>query len=281
MTLGDLLQILRRDILHDRSDRIEGDDDHLWSDTTLVLYINEAQRRFARRSLCLRDGTSTFTTFPTVAYQKEYALHPSIFAVLSARFMGNGSWSNGVYGLDPALNLPAGTKLVHPDSADLGRGGHSQFEVVQQPDFRYFDVNNLSVMPPGKPMAFDTDEYLTADANGSSGVVNMRLYPLPSPDFSPCKVQLRVVREPVTALTTTDLKAVPEIPSAYHLYLLDYAAYLALRIVDHELGDPARAGEFLSTFEKHVEEARRESMRKMFAPQPWGFGRNGFNYVGN
>jgi hypothetical protein len=58
MKLGDLLSELRLNILNDRSDRIDGDSDYLWTDETLVRYINEAQRRFACRSLVIRDATT-------------------------------------------------------------------------------------------------------------------------------------------------------------------------------------------------------------------------------
>ena len=51
MNLGDLLEELRENILHDRSDRIAGDTDQLWSDRTLVRYINEAERKMAREAL--------------------------------------------------------------------------------------------------------------------------------------------------------------------------------------------------------------------------------------
>ena len=56
MNLGDLIEELRENILHDRSDRVEGsEDDQLWSDKTLVRYINEAQTRFAKKTTCLRS----------------------------------------------------------------------------------------------------------------------------------------------------------------------------------------------------------------------------------
>ena len=60
--------------------------------------------------------------------------------------------------------------------------------------------------------------------------------------------------------------------------MLDWAAYLALRIVDVDAGMPSRANEFRASFEDHVKNARNSAMRKLFAPLQWGFGRNGFTW---
>ena len=76
MNLGELLNELRVNILNDRSDRISGSSDYLWTDETLINYINVAQRRFARRSLCLRDSkTAEVCQITLVAGQAEYTLH--------------------------------------------------------------------------------------------------------------------------------------------------------------------------------------------------------------
>lgn len=280
MTLRELLRLLREDVLHDRSDLVAGDEDKLWSDATLVRYLDEAERRFCRRSLCIRDGsTAAITQFLTVAYQDEYVLHPSILAVISTRFMGNGHFADGVYVINPGL--PEDAILQPLDHADLARAGHSQFDGGNRPD-RYFEnPNYMSFLPPNKPLAYDTDEFTTANTSGSVGIINLRLYPKPSPDYGNCVVQMRVARLPQNHLKPDDLDASPEIPEEYHLYLLDWAAYLALRIVDHELGDPIRAAEFKKNFEDECDEARREMLRKMFTPNVWGFGRNGFSFVGN
>ena len=287
MNLNDLLDTLRRDILHDRSDQVAGDNDQLWSDTTLIRYIDQAQRRFARRSLCIRDGTSAVTRFQTVAYQQDYALDPSIISVFSARNMGNGAYVAGLYSVGayntatPAVFVPGVGAAIYPDAGDLGRTGHAARNRYSPPDTNYWDINNFQTLNPGKPLVFDVDEFNT-ESGGSAGGVNVRLYPMPDLNNAGCTIQLRVARLPLVRLTAGAKSTLtPEIPEDYHLDMLDYAAYLALRIVDHEEGDPARAGEFLQSFEKHVEEARTEILRKTFAPQTWGFGRNGFSYEGN
>lgn len=256
MVLDDLLTELRENILHDRSDLVAGSSDRLWSDVTLVRYIDEAQRRFARRSLCIRDATTPqFTRFLTVANQKVYTLDPAVVAVMSARFEG--------------------------DTADLIRAGHSQFDTYRTPDSQFFNPAQFTTLPPGKPLAWSTDEETAADSKGSVGVVRLRLFPEPSATFAAKTISLRVCRLPKNHLTEGELDKYPEIPEDYHIPMLDYAAYLALRIVDHDMGDPPRAAEFLASFEAHITEARAEMLRKNFTPQPWGFGRGGWTWETN
>jgi len=60
--------------------------------------------------------------------------------------------------------------------------------------------------------------------------------------------------------------------------MLNWAAYLALSITDHDIGDPVAADKRKLQFEVDVLAAKKEAMRKMFSPSLWGFGRNGFSY---
>lgn len=249
MNLGELLNELRVNILNDRSDRVAGSSDYLWTDETLVNYINIAQRRFARRSLCLRDSKTAEVCQITLATgQTEYTLHPSVIAVISAR--------------------------LEDDVQDLRRGGHSVFSTYQQQDTFFFDVNQLATYPPAKPFAFSTDETLDEDDNGAISTVVMRVYPAPSADYNGKKVYMRVVRLPLDKLSINEQQA--ELPEDHQMEMLDWAAYLALRIADHDAGDAPRAENYAKSFEAHVQAARNAAMRKFFAPTTWGFGRNGY-----
>lgn len=253
MTLGELLDELRNNILHDRSDQIDGPSDYLWSDEALIRYINQAYYRFARLALCLRDGTTpNLTTFKTIAGQDMYPLDPSIVAVISTKMAG--------------------------DQADMARAGHDGFSAYHTPDTYFFDPGQLSNLPPGKPLAWGTDEYLSQSPTGSTSVVTMRLYPVPSADYAGLTVQMRVVREPVALLK--EMSDIPELPAAHHLEMLDWAAYLALRIVDHDAGNVSRAQEFRQSFEDAAYKARLLALRKLFAPLQHGFGRNGWSWEG-
>lgn len=259
MNLGDMLSELRTGILHDVSSLSSGTSDQLWSDATLVRYIDEAQCRFARGSLVLRDGTTPEVTQVTIvapvdgAAQTVYALHPSVIAVISAQLVG--------------------------DTADLARAGHSAFQTYHTPDAYFFNPSYLGTLPPGKPLAWGTDEYLTADPYGTVGVVSLRLFPKPIPDYDGQVIGLRVLRIPLIRFNqSSDLSLTSEIPEQHHMDLLDWAAYLALRKVDIDAGMPDRAREFQQAFEAHVMEARKAMMRKLFTPLEWGFGRNGWSW---
>ena len=254
MKLEDLLTELRENILHDRSDRITGQTDRLWSDATLVRYIDEAQKRFARLGLVLRDASTPEVTQVTLATGVEtYTLHPSVLAVITAKHTA--------------------------DAGDMTRAGHAALGTFYRPTGVTWDPAQYAQLPPGKPVGYSTDEEIRInDEDATQSLVTLRVYPAPSADYSGDTISLRVVRLPIDDLTTRDMCAVPEIPSIHHLEMLDWAAYLALRIVDHDLGDPARAHEFRALFEKHVTQARKDAMRKMFTPLPWGFGRNGFSW---
>lgn len=251
MKLQELLDELRVNILNDRSDRVSGSSDYLWTDATLIRYINEAQRRFARKGLVIRDSkTADCCEVTLVAGQTEYTLHAAVLAVISVNVEGQAN--------------------------DLARGGHSAFGTYTQPDAYFFDPSQLLSLQPGPPLAFSTDETVASDDNGSMSVVTLRVYPTPSAAQEGVKLKLRVVRLPLEPLKS--LSSVPELPEDHHLEMLDWAAYLALRIVDHDAGNPARANEFRASFEDHVRRARTDVMRKLFAPTQWGFGRNGYTW---
>lgn len=254
MILGDLLSELRENILYDRSDRVAGTSDYLWSDTTLVRYINEAQNRFCRQGLILRDGTTPEVT--QIILEEgvtHYPLHESVLAVISAKHEN--------------------------DVADLARAGHAAFDTYRQPDPYYFDPSSLSTLSPGKPLAYSTDDYLTeSDCSDALTKATLRVYPAPTAEYAGNTIYLRVVRMPVNKLVVSNLNARPEVPEMHQLNMLDWAAYLALRIVDVDAGFDKRAESFRTSFEVHAREARQIAMRKLFAPLQWGFGRNGFSW---
>lgn len=254
MRLSDLLDELRNNILNDRSDSVAGDPDQLWSDTTLVRYINEAQRRFARRGYVIRDNRTTEVVNVTlVAGVTEYTLHPSIIAVVTAK--------------------------REDAEVDLIRVGHSVLGSFSNPNTIMYGPT-FDTLAPGAPLAFATDETLGEDDEGTNASVTLRVYPAPRAADAGDVIKLRVVRMPLDELTANNLSAVPEIPADYHFNMLDWAAHLALRIVDQDAGNPRRSADFAASFEVHVQEARKMVLRKLFAPVPWGFGRGGFSWGG-
>ena len=261
MILSDLLDELRTGILRDVSDQVAGVTDQLWTDARLVRYINEAHNRFAKRSECLRDASTPDCCQITFkANQEFYPLHPKVLGVLSARYQGNGT-------------LPI-------DGADLARAGHANLDTYVAVDQRYFDTQYLSTLVSGKVIAFTTDEGMVADDRNALNVIQFRTFPVVGAGYDGvCK--LRVVRLPLVELSVKNLSATPEIPEQYHLNMLDWAGYLALRGPDLDIagGDaPGRAKELAQSFEAHVQDAKRELNRRLFPPMAFQFGQNGFTY---
>lgn len=253
MTLGELLSLLRNSILNDRSDRTSGTSDYLWTDETLVTYINEAQRRFAVKGLVLRDGiTDEVTKVTLVEGQTQYPLHESVIAVLSAK--------------------------LEDHVPDLSRVGHSLLGEYRAPSDTWVDPASYTSLPAGATLAYSTDETLSDYNTDSLSQVMLRVYPEPAAAQDGDVIRLRVVRKPIDRFSVDNLGASPEIPEDHHIEMLDWAAYLALRIVDDDAGAPKRAEEFRQMFEEHVRQARVSAMRKLFAPMPWGFGRGGFSW---
>lgn len=253
MNLGELLQYLRGAILNDRSDRVAGSADYLWTDETLVININEAQARFCRRGLVLRDGTTDEVTLVTLQEGvTTYPLHESILGVLSAK--------------------------RSTETIDLTRVGHAALAGYRTLASNWIDPSDMLALPPGPPIAYSTDETLS-DAGADTFVQPvLRVYPAPGAAQDGQTIRLRVVRKPLQKLRLEALAMVPEIPEDYHIPMLDWAAYLALRIVDDDAGAPRRAAEFAASFERSVQEARIEVMRKLFAPMGHGFGRGGWSW---
>lgn len=256
MRTEELLAELRHHVLRDVSDQVAGASDYLWSDNGLIRYINEGQNRFARQTKCIRDATTPLICrFVTVAGQEFYALDPHVVSVLSVRMTG--------------------------DRADLARTGHNDLDTYRQPDTYYFDPSELSSMPPGKPLAWATDEGVVQDANGSYTAIQLRLYPMPIAPYYDIVGNMRVARLPLTELSISKPDGVPEVPEEHHMDILNWAAYLALRGVDLDVaggGAWDRAKEFRAAFDDAVSDMKKDAQSKMFRPLQWGFGRHGFSY---
>lgn len=251
MNLQGLLDELRNNVLRDRSGLLAGDDDRLWDDTTLVAYINDAYRRFARRTLLIREQTTPEVTQVVLAVGVTiYQLHPSVLSVMSARY--------------------------NVDASDLPRAGHGLLDARLIADPLYFDAATLGVIAPGAPKAFSTDEAL--DPAGPQAQINLRVYPAPSSVEDGKIIYMRVARAPLVALTVDALDAELEVPEDYHLDLLDWAAYRAYSNHDVDGGDGPKATDHRDRFEKMIEDVKTETRRKLFSPQGFAFGGGALSY---
>jgi hypothetical protein len=261
MTLGEQLAELRYNILRDRSDLVAGDDDSLWSDETLLRYIGDAERRFARQTLMLRDSTTPDITQIRLrvgalgAGQQTYPLHPAVIAVLSAQYINEAG-----------------------EPYDLARSGHAIIAAqTRVTDFSFDPYNPYpSALPPGNPMAFYTDETLVY-ARGAR--VTLSVYPMPAVPQNGQLLKLRVIRRPVCDYTKACLGNESEIPIDYQLDCLEWAAYRAQRTFDADAGANTTADQHKRAFDDAVTQAIRETKRKMFTGMSIAYGANGFTWT--
>lgn len=230
MILRDLLAELRQNILRDVSTIVTGlaQADFLWTDEALIRYIRDAEEKFAAQTLCLRDSkTAAVANITLVAGQNEYDLDPRVISVYNAR-----------YGSTIRLGRSSFATL-------FGAKGDIT------PNAAYYEPNST-----GQPRLYYTD--------GDTGSIGF--YPTPTTAEAGQVIRLWTARRPLVPLSKNNLDAEPEIPGEYHLDLLEWAAWRALRNHDADIdGDPnniaivmARANSHRNRFNEAVLECKRE-----------------------
>lgn len=251
MKIGEKLDELRNNILRDTSDIIAGDDDALWSDETLLRYIKQGERRFARQTLCIRDSTTAQVTQVVLKTGvQNYPLHTAVVGVLSARY--------------------------DTDQFDIARSGHGIINQVQPPEYLTFDPSTTYNVPPGRPNAFYTDETLVF-ALGQR--ITLAVHPVPGADQEGKKLYLRVMRTPLTDYILDKLEEESEIPEDYELDPLQWAAHLATANHDGDAGSSMKSQKHADAFNMRVAECVRETKRKMFSNITQRFGMGGFSWT--
>lgn len=251
MNLDEQLEELRNNMLRDNSDLVSGNADELWSDETLRRYIKDAERRFARRTLMIRDSTTPEVVQVRLrSGVKTYKLHASVIGVLSA------SYDTNTY--------------------DMQRSGHALVQQGIQPEFLSFDPTNPGSLPPGPPLAYYTDETLVF---GRKHAVTMSFYPVPGTDQESKIVYMRVVRYPTSCYGADDLDKESEIPEDYQLDVLEWAAYLALRGFDADAGASTTADKHRAAFEDAIARGQMEMKRAIHANTGLAYGANGFSWI--
>ena len=250
MNLQGLLDELRGNLLRDSSTLKNGPPDHYWSDSSLVLYINEAQRRFARRALCLRDSTTpSVTQIKLVPGQAVYRADPSVLRVTSAR---------------------------HQDTeSDMVRITHlTQFTAFNSATDSW---DYATRMQTGCPQHFATDESLELDDEHQ---VRILFDPVPNDEQQGKIIHLRVIRLPLDNLVLDNLSVEPEVHPDWQLDMLEWAAWRALRNWDVDAEAREKAAQHRNRFDEAIAECLKEvQQKKMFQPVTWRFGGNGYTYT--
>lgn len=237
MNAGDLLSELRDNILRDRSTIVSGPSDRLWSDESLMRYINEAYFLFARRSMTLVDKTTPAVTQIVLrADVRDYPLHPSIVEVLSARL------ASAQY--------------------DMIRAAHALLDSPENiPPSLVVGYQPIARLVGAAPRAFTVDE----------DSATFRVHPTPDSVFDRVKVLLRVARKPLTRLSLDRLDECPEVPEEYHLPMLDWAAYLALSNHDADAESLNRASLRQQSFERTIAQSILDTRRRRRPAAAWRF----------
>jgi hypothetical protein len=232
MNLEELLEELRENILRDTSDEVGHNPDSYLTDTrSLVRYIQDGVVKFAVNTLCIRDESTPAVTRVALATGVES------------------------YDLDPRVVAIFGARIGATHlrrttySGMLGTSDRAHSRPIEDWGRR------------ATPMWFYTDR-----ESGRMGV-----YPAPDDSLDGYELILRVARKPLEPLTAADLKAVPEIPEEYHLDVLEWAAWRALRNHDADLESMSKASAHKKRFNETVEELSRQAKRLLaqdvqFAP---------------
>lgn len=250
MKLGEQLDELRGNILRDRSDLVAGDSDSLWSDETLLRYIKDGERRFARQTLILRDGSSPqYCNITLRAATRDYLMDALVIAVISGRVAGQNT--------------------------DLYRAGHALVQAGKRREILDFDTISNDTVSTGAPQAIYTDETLVY---ASRGRVTLSVYPVPATADAGTVINNRVVRLPKGEYTLNDLDRESEIPEDYQLDVLQWAAYRAQANHDGDAGDGTSSDKHKIAFDEAVARAIKELKRKIFVGTGLNYGTNGFTW---
>lgn len=248
MLVSEGLQELRENLLRDNAELASGPEDQLWTDPTLLRYLTDAQRRWARKTFTLRDN-ATPKVCEVVLEEgvAEYTLHKSVRAVVSARYEDH--------------------------SYDLRRVGHSVISEVTVVDDSMFDISGTSTTT-GAPRAYTTDE--SFDLKEDSAVI-LQLFGTPTADEDGKVINLRVARMPLRVLTLDDDTACFEVPDEFCLDMLEWAAFRALRTSDID-GHSALADKHKARFEEAIREQLKSNRAKMDTPVRFQFGMHGYTW---
>ena len=226
MTLDELLGELRRNILRDVSGAVSADEqDLLWTDASLVTYINDAYFRFCHLTEYLQDATTPSVCRVTlVAGQTEYKFDPAVIRLLSVEYQN--------------AYIPV-TSVAHMQG---DRGDFASYEKVHRAEY----PGVFAVVPDYE-------------------IGTLKLVGTPTVQDTGRDLMLRVTRYPLEKFTLDEPDAEPEIPERFQLDMIEWAAFRALRNHDADGENMAKASAHSTRFERAVEEVKQEAKMRKFA----------------
>jgi len=237
---GDLISHVAREMLGDRTDKLAGGEDSLFSDAVIARYLTEGEKILCRKAWVLEDSISPQACQISLVENKfDYSVHSKVLFVKTAKLS------------DSDVEL---IRVGHADNMTLG------VRTVFDPDF--WDVNAVLTENSGRPDRFATD----------MGTRRIRVRRKPDATAAALKLQMTVVRMPLNAITTATCEKEPEVPEEFHLDLTLYAAGKCLSHPLVDAGDRRQGKAWLEEFEGRVSEAKRDRMRFQQSEPQFRFG---------
>lgn len=230
MKLQELLEELQENLLRDVSPEAETPVSNLWSQRQLVRYLDDAQNKMARETECLLDSQNPRTTT-----------------------------FNLVEGIDTYYLDPRVVRVYH---VMVGN------RILKQSSL-YHELDGSEQRRSSLPQeAFQTDRvsWYSLDTDTQA----LRVYPVPTEKENLEMVRLSVSRLPMEPLATDNLEAEPEIPRDFHLDMVEWAAFRALRNHDVDGENLQKANVHRSAFRQATDDLRRATRRRHAPPAMFG-----------
>lgn len=240
MKTSELLDELQGNILRDVSNAVTGEGATLWTPSSLVRYLDDAQVKMAVETMCIVDASTVEVT--DIVLQdgvSVYPLHTSVLTVESVRYDDRHD----------GRRLKKATTWGLEDGTDQ--------TTMSLP------IDRLPDTGPSKFYALDEE------------TGQIRVYPTPSAKEVGVTLYLRVIRKPLAPLTLpldgqpeTDIT--PEVPSEYHLDLCEWAAYRALRNHDVDAENIPKATSHRNQWNRVIAMLKKRVRRTRQVPATFG-----------
>lgn len=178
---------------------------YLWSDSEILVYMNEAQKMFIRLTNGIYDVTSVACTVAVTAGQKYSTLHPTVLEIRKA------------YYVDPATSYKRELRII--SLADTNSLSSVDYGIYHNPGIQ--DT-------PG-----EVSYMVVGEERGKVRWINV-----PVADAT---VTLAIARLPLTSLSDTQLTL--EVPDEHHVSLIEWMKHLAYNKQDGDAYNPKTSTE--------------------------------------
>ena len=180
-------------------------DPYLWSDSEILVYMNEAQKMFIRLTNGIYDVTSVACTVAVTAGQKYSTLHPTVLEIRKA------------YYVDPATSYKRELRII--SLADTNSLSSVDYGIYHNPGIQ--DT-------PG-----EVSYMVVGEERGKVRWINV-----PVADAT---VTLAIARLPLTSLS--DIQLTLEVPDEHHVSLIEWMKHLAYNKQDGDAYNPKTSTE--------------------------------------